>query len=122
MDSSIRGKAVKQHVSSPETTAGTSGGQIHYNLTSWQQAALILTLCVWMNSAGEGTRAGQEGGLCPLVGPQPEGGEASGSRCWLTLGPGTENKKVVISCALEKGLSDKPNQELELQSYLQDLD
>lgn len=111
-----------------------------------------------MNSAGEGTRAGPEGVLCPLVGPLPEGGEASGSRYWLTLGPVHVKQKAVITCRLfiscllrkqtcfssschnflnvlrrsensssctgstEKGPSDKPNQELELQSYLQDLD
>lgn len=46
-----------------------------------------LTLCVWMDSAGEGSRVGSKELLCPPAGPLPEEEAASGNHYWLPEEP-----------------------------------
>lgn len=57
----------------------------------WQ---IRLTLCVWMESAGEGSRVGSKELLCPLAGPLPEEEAASGSHYWLTEEPASIIKTI----------------------------
>lgn len=83
--SSICTVAVKQNISSPETTEELLQCWWWIQLTADVGGVTgTLTPCVWMDSAGGETGAGRGRGLCPPAGPQPE---ASGSRYWLTLGP-----------------------------------